>query len=117
LSLAISAPLDGAGFRPRAGIFGIASIHRFENIFNEAQLARVVSMIETAAARFPIVFVLHPSTRKKLTQFGLMGRLENNPNIEMAARMGYVEFVRLMQGTRFVLTDGGGNQEELSYLG
>ena len=31
--------------------------------------------------------------------------------------MGYIEFVGLMQGARFVIADGGSNQEELSYLG
>jgi UDP-N-acetylglucosamine 2-epimerase (non-hydrolysing) len=105
----ISPPFDGE--------YGIASIHRFENIFNSGKLFEIVALIEQAAVRFPIVFVLHPATRKKLTQFGLLDRLERNPHIRLAPRMGYADFVQMMRSARFVITDGGGNQEELSYLG
>jgi UDP-N-acetylglucosamine 2-epimerase (non-hydrolysing) len=97
--------------------FGIASIHRFENIFNRERLLQIVELLEQAAARFPLAFVLHPATRKKLTHFQLMSRLEQNPSIRLLPRMGYADFVHLMRHARFVITDGGGNQEELSYLG
>ena len=97
--------------------FGIASIHRFENIFNRTRLEEIIGLIEQAATHFPIVFVLHPATRKKLTHFGLLARLEQNGRIRLQPRMGYADFVRLMGDARFVITDGGGNQEELSYLG
>lgn len=97
--------------------FGIASIHRFENIFNRERLLQIVTLLEQAAARFPLAFVLHPATRKKLTQFGIMSRLEQNPSMRLLPRMGYADFVHLMRHSRFVITDGGGNQEELSYLG
>lgn len=100
-----------------AETFGIASIHRFENIFSKPRLTGIVTMIEKAAKHSPMVFVLHPSTRGKLGQFGLMERLQGNSRIELVPRMGYVEFVRLLEKARFVITDGGGNQEELSYLG
>ncbi len=100
-----------------AGDYGICSIHRFENIFDRKRLAKILALVEKAAARYRLLFVLHPATRKKLEQFGFMSRLEANPKIKLLPRMGYVEFVQLMQRARFVVTDGGGNQEELSYLG
>ena len=97
--------------------YGIVSIHRFENIFNAAKLREIVGLIELAAQRFSLAFVLHPATRKKLAEFGLMEILERNGAIKLLPRMGYADFVQLMRGARFVITDGGGNQEELSYLG
>jgi UDP-N-acetylglucosamine 2-epimerase (non-hydrolysing) len=103
--------------RPYDNDYGIASIHRFENVFNKARLEEIVALVETAALHFPIAFVLHPSTRKKLTQFHLLERLEKNANIRLLPRMGYADFVQLMKTAKFVITDGGGNQEELSYLG
>lgn len=102
---------------PFDGDYGIVSIHRFENIFNESKLREIIGLIESASRRFPLAFVLHPATRKKLTEFGLMAALERNPAIKLLPRMGYAEFVQLMRAARFVITDGGGNQEELSYLG
>lgn len=116
LAIALAAPQESPpAFAVEA--FGIASIHRFENIFSKPRLTGIVTMIEDAAKHFPMVFVLHPSTRGKLGQFGLLERLEGNPRIELVPRMGYVKFIRLMERASFVITDGGGNQEELSYLG
>ena len=116
LAIALSVPQKTALPFPD-NTFGIVSLHRFENIFNVRRLTRIIGLLEKAADRFPLVFVLHPATRKKLAQFGLRSRLENNSRVKLLPRMGYIEFVRLMQAARFVITDGGSNQEELSYLG
>ena len=96
--------------------FGVVSLHRFENIFRQDRLRHILSLIEQAAERYPLVFVLHPATRRNLEKFGLLARLENNDRIELWPRMGYFEFVSLISRATFVITDGGSNQEELSYL-
>lgn len=116
LAIALAAPQKtDAPFPAKA--YGVISIHRFENIFSRRRLARIIRLLEKAAAQHPLVFVLHPATRKKLTQFDLLDGLESNPRIKLLPRIGYVEFVQLIQRARFVITDGGSNQEELSYLG
>ncbi len=95
----------------------VASIHRFENLFSESRLHFIVEALEEAARRFPVVFVLHPATRRRLERSGLLERLQDNPRIRTTPRMTYLPFVRLLAGARCVFTDGGSNQEELSYLG
>lgn len=97
--------------------YGVCSIHRFENIFFRRRLVHIVAMLKRAAARCPQVFVLHPATRKKLRQFGLLEQLEQDPRIQLLPRLGYHGFVNLLAGASFVITDGGSNQEELSYMG
>jgi len=99
------------------GAFGVVSIHRFENIFFKKRLARILDMLEDAATRYPLVFVLHPATRRNLTRDGHMERLAANPRFHLWPRMGYFDFVTLLNRSAFVITDGGSNQEELSYLG
>ena len=116
LTIALSVPQKTISPFP-AKTFGIVSLHRFENIFNLRRLGQIIGLLEKAAEWFPLVFVLHPATRKKLAQFGLLSKLESNSRIKLLPRMGYIEFVRLMQDAKFVITDGGSNQEELSYLG
>ena len=101
----------------RGQSYGVCSIHRFENIFNRKQLEKIVKLIELGARSYSIVFVLHPATKKKLTSFGLLASLEDNPNINLQPRMTYVKFIKLIKDAKFVITDGGSNQEELSYLG
>ncbi|WP_374341254.1 UDP-N-acetyl glucosamine 2-epimerase [Azonexus sp.] len=113
VALAVDRPL------PREtppGVFGVVSLHRFENIFRQERLRHILSLVEEAAERHPLVFVLHPATRRNLEKFGLLARLEGNPRIGLWPRMGYFEFVSLISRAAFVITDGGSNQEELSYL-
>jgi UDP-N-acetylglucosamine 2-epimerase (non-hydrolysing) len=97
--------------------YGVVSLHRFENIFNRAQLTTILSLVEEAAKRHPLVFVLHPATRKKLIEFQLLERLSSNPRLLIRNRMTYVPFLQLLSRAQFAITDGGSNQEELSYLG
>lgn len=102
---------------PPEGMFGVVSLHRFENIFKRERLLTILDMLAEAAARFPLVFVLHPATRRNLQNFKLYDRLASNPRFHLWPRMGYFEFVSLLTRAGFVITDGGSNQEELSYLG
>jgi UDP-N-acetylglucosamine 2-epimerase (non-hydrolysing) len=97
--------------------YGVVSIHRFENIFSISRLTKIIQLIEKAAESYPLIFVLHPSTRKKIVEYNLLERIEKNTQIKVVARMGYIHFVGLMRNSSFVISDGGGNQEELSYLG
>lgn len=97
--------------------YGVISLHRFENIFDRSRFTRILSLIDLAARRMPVVFVLHPATRKKLEQFELLPRLLSNDRYLLRDRMSYVPFLQLLSRSRFVITDGGSNQEELSYLG
>jgi len=96
--------------------FGIISIHRFENLFNRNRLTKIIQQITEISRSYYLVFVLHPSTEKRLQTMQLLDALQTNPNISVRKRTGYVNFVRLLAAGTFVITDGGSNQEELSYL-
>jgi len=95
----------------------VASIHRFENLFNRRRLQLIIEMLKRAAREFPVVFVMHPATRRQLERKGLLEALETDPDFRILPRMTYIPFVNLIAEARFVVTDGGSNQEELSYLG
>lgn len=95
----------------------VASLHRFQNIYEAGRLRRLVDLIGALATRFPVHFVLHPATRGRLEKSGLLHRLEAAPAVSLSPRMGYRDFLRLAAGAACVLTDGGSNQEELAVLG
>lgn len=97
--------------------YAVVSLHRFENVFNAARFAFIVGQLETMAARLPLVFVMHPATRRQAEKHGLIARLEGHAGIDCRPRMTYVRFLKLVAHARFVVTDGGSNQEEMSYLG
>ena len=95
----------------------VASLHRFQNLYDARRLEELVKIIESIAVRVPVHFVLHPATRKRLAKAGLSARLESAPGVHLSPRLGYRDFLRLAAGAACVLTDGGSNQEELAALG
>ena len=64
-----------------------------------------------------MVFPLHPRTKNRAEEFGLIQRLEEIPNIVLTGPAGYLDFVALMADAKLVLTDSGGLQEETTALG
>lgn len=95
----------------------VASLHRFQNIYDNNRLIALIELLETLTSHFLVYFVLHPATRKRLEKSNLLDRLANCPNIKLSPRLGYGSFLRLAAGAECVLTDGGSNQEELAAIG
>lgn len=95
----------------------VASIHRFQNIYKRDELARIVDEMIAAAKFGEIHFILHPPTELRLKKYGLYDILNETPGMRLRPRMPYTDFLALMGGARAVFSDGGSNQEELSYLG
>ena len=116
LRYAINHP-DPVGDMPLPDVYCVASIHRFENIFSRQRFLGILDTIEKIAAHCHVVFVLHPATRRRLEKLGQHARMKRNSRISLVDRMTYLPFIRVISRAEFVVTDGGSNQEELSYLG
>lgn len=97
--------------------FVVATIHRYENIFDRRRFERIIDLLELIATRFRVLFIRHPATELQLEKLDLRSRLEVNTRIDLLPRLEYLPFVKLIRNADFVVTDGGGNQQELSYLG
>ncbi|MGE5327859.1 MAG: UDP-N-acetyl glucosamine 2-epimerase [Thiobacillus sp.] len=96
----------------------VASIHRYENIFKEERFAEIIDRIEGIADKFKIYWVQHPATKEQLNKLPkIANRLKTNKNIILLPRLEYLQFIKLVKHSEFVITDGGGNQEELFHLG
>ncbi len=92
----------------------LVTVHRPENTDLHENLEKLAVILE----RMPIrgIFPLHPRTRKKLEEFGLLGKLNLIPNLVLLEPVGYFEFLFLLKNARFALTDSGGVQEEAIIL-
>jgi len=95
----------------------VVSIHRFQNIYNRSTLRRIVDEVIGLSSTGPVHFILHPPTELRLKRYGFLERLHATPGVMLRPRMPYTEFLALIAGARGVISDGGSNQEELSYLG
>lgn len=97
--------------------YAVITLHRYENIFKQDRLKKIITLIEKISHKIPLLFVLHPSTESKLDETGYGKRLFENSNITPVPRMDHFSFIKLINAAEFVVTDGGGNQEELFHLG
>lgn len=97
--------------RLQPGSYLLATAHRAENVDDPSRLARLVQVLEAAAATAPVVLPLHPRTAARLDAAGLRGRL-SAAGVRMIPPAGYLDLTRLLVGARALLTDSGGLQKE-----
>jgi len=95
--------------------YGVVTLHRPSNVDRAETLSALLRGLADASRRLPLVFAIHPRTRRNLDQFGLAGLLENG-RIVLLPPQGYLEMLGLMSRARVVLTDSGGIQEETTAL-
>ena len=80
-------------------------------------LARLSRILVQIAEKIPLVFPIHPRTRKNLEQNQILPIVSNSESLFLPATLSYVHFMNLEFNSRFVITDSGGIQEETTYLG
>lgn len=117
-AVAPEALLAQAGLDPQriADGFGVVTLHRPSNVDDPAMLRRLIETLHTVSQRLPLVFALHPRTRKNIDTHGLSALLDA-PGFLVLPPQGYLEMLGLMANARVVLTDSGGIQEETTALG
>ena len=96
--------------------YALITLHRPSNVDDKYSLARIVSTLKEISKSISIVFPVHPRTKNKLEAFGLTNLIEDK-YIYLIKPPGYLDFLKLMMNTRFVITDSGGIQEETTLLG
>ena len=97
-----------------AGGYALVTLHRPSNVDDPATLSAVLEALGRVAERMPVVFPVHPRTRKSAETSGLGGLLARFRTLEP---VGYREMLSLTDGAAIVLTDSGGLQEETTVLG
>ena len=96
----------------------ILVIHRQETLANKNLFFNIIKKIaENKDPQIKCIFILHFPTRKFLESESRMEELKSLTNWVLLDRLPFFEFVELLQNAKYVLTDGGTNQEECFYLG
>jgi len=96
--------------------YGVVTLHRPSNVDDPATLGVLVEALVRVAGDVPLVFPVHPRTRKNLLDFRLLARLEAAPGVRLREPVGYVQFMNLVSNAALCITDSGGIQEETTYL-
>jgi UDP-N-acetylglucosamine 2-epimerase (non-hydrolysing) len=113
--------IEAARYPAKLGLaartFGVVTLHRPSNVDDRARLELLVEMLGECSRKLPLVFPVHPRTRKRLADYGLWHRLERSGGMHLIEPIGYTEFMSLVFSSKVVITDSGGIQEETTYLG
>jgi UDP-N-acetylglucosamine 2-epimerase (non-hydrolysing) len=106
------------------GTFGLASgayayltLHRPGNVDQADRLTALCDQIEWLGARIPLIFPIHPRTRKQLMAFDLMSRLTRHKGLILTEPLPYLTSLSLLTRARLIVTDSGGLQDESAALG
>ena len=112
----------------------LLTLHRPSNVDQKESLIRIVQGLLKISSRLPVLFPIHPRTRKQVKKFGMESNFEfhSSPDLDSGdyydgnrlktkihcfEPFGYLEFLNLMANAKVVLTDSGGIQEETTVLG
>jgi UDP-N-acetylglucosamine 2-epimerase (non-hydrolysing) len=104
-----------AGAAKRLGVepggYTLVTLHR-PALVDGSLLAETVAQLAGLARETPIVFPVHPRTRKMMEAID-----SEHPGLHLCEPLGYLDFLSLLADAGAVLTDSGGIQEETTYLG
>ena len=122
LSQSVSAEVTLAGVE-NAGLFlegeqgyAVLTLHRPANVDDRDLFIHLLETVRMVSERIPVVFPVHPRTRKALDEHGLRAYLDTE-RIVCLPPLGYLEMLGLVASARLVMTDSGGLQEETTVVG
>ncbi|UCF14299.1 MAG: UDP-N-acetylglucosamine 2-epimerase (non-hydrolyzing) [Phycisphaerales bacterium] len=96
--------------------FAVLTLHRPSNVDDPVVLGRILEAIAVIQKDMPVVFPVHPRTRKNLSSGTFSKRLEALPDLRLIDPLGYLDFLKLTSNSKVILTDSGGIQEETTIL-
>jgi UDP-N-acetylglucosamine 2-epimerase (non-hydrolysing) len=90
--------------------FILATAHRAENVDETAFLKTLMNVF--AKSPLPIVYPMHPRTKKRLQENNMLAQIEKMEHLLILSPLGYLDFLVLMRNSSLIITDSGGIQEE-----
>jgi UDP-N-acetylglucosamine 2-epimerase (non-hydrolysing) len=96
--------------------YGVVTLHRPSNVDSRKDLSELMNCLQMISGRIPLIFPIHPRTKRNLERFGIDRTLGKNRNILFIEPLSYLAFLNLVRSAKLVMTDSGGIQEETTYL-
>src|SRR3989442_6978367 len=94
------------------GEYLLVTLHRPQNVDERETLSAIVEALVHAGR--PVVFPVHPRTRKNLVAFDLWDRLQ--AKVKAIEPVDYLDFIVLLMRSSKVVTDSGGAPKEAYFF-
>jgi UDP-N-acetylglucosamine 2-epimerase (non-hydrolysing) len=91
----------------------VLTLHRPNNVDDPTNLNRLLNEIIKSSDKLPLIFPVHPRTRKVINSF----TIPLSSSLHLADPLGYLEFNYLVEHSLAVITDSGGITEETTVMG
>jgi len=101
----------------KPGQYIFVTLHRPSNVDNRKSLTVIIKQLIKLSRTMPVIFPMHPRTRKNLNAFTLNETTLKAKGMIIVDPISYHETISLVAQSALVLTDSGGLQEETTALG
>ncbi len=101
----------------QVGQYAVLTLHRPANVDDPVVLGRLLDALDVIQRELPVIFPIHPRTRKNIDGSPLARRVKSMSDLRLVDPLGYLDFLKLTSSAKAVLTDSGGIQEETTILG
>lgn len=98
------------------GKYVLMTMHRPATVDNKDGLEKLIELIGKIAVNCKIVFPIHPRTLKNIESMGLLKQFNDNKQLILTEPLDYFSFQKLIAGSKLIITDSGGIQEESTFL-
>jgi UDP-N-acetylglucosamine 2-epimerase (non-hydrolysing) len=112
---ATSRVLEDLGVGERG--YTLVTLHRPSNVDEREVFRGILTALGLLAEEKPVLFPVHPRTRRRVAEFGFDGIVRAHPALRLVDPLGYLDFLKLMDRAALLVTDSGGIQEETTFLG
>lgn len=93
--------------------YAYVTLHRPSNVDDVGNLARIADELKRLGVSMPVIFPVHPRTRKQLSETKASN---GKSGIRFLEPLGYHDSLCLAESARLVITDSGGLQEETTFF-
>jgi UDP-N-acetylglucosamine 2-epimerase (non-hydrolysing) len=101
---------ESLGINQQENDFILVTMHRAENVDDMRILKQVLKALSDSNLNY--IFPMHPHTLKRIQEYRLKRHMAKR--IKIIEPVGYSDFIKLLRKCRFVITDSGGIQEEIT---
>lgn len=107
--------LESLGVKRREYI--LVTLHRPSNVDEPETFRGILGALARLSREMPVLFPVHPRTHNRIGEFGLGAFVREDTNLKLVDPQGYLDFLKLTDNAKLVVTDSGGIQEETTFLG
>lgn len=96
--------------------YAVLTLHRPSNVDSKGSLHEIYTLLTKITEYTKIIYPIHPRASKMIKSHGFLKRFKHIDGLEIIKPLGYIDFIKLVKESKFVLTDSGGIQEEATVM-